>query len=173
MSIKAIVGLGNPGKKFLFNRHNIGFMVVDYLAAQAQAQWHTQENLEHTTITVDDKNIILIKPQTFMNNSGAIVPWLSQKNIKPEDVLVVHDELEFPFGKVSHKCGGSARGHNGLRSLISHMGPEFCRIRCGIDRPERKEEVAQYVLSNFTQDEQDVQKMIEVAAIIIISQAKL
>lgn len=164
MNIRAIVGLGNPGKKFLYNRHNIGFMVVDFLATQANAEWRTQENLAYTTIAINDKSVILIKPQTFMNNSGAIAPWLAQKNIKPQEVLVIHDELDFPFGKVTSKCGGSARGHNGLRSLIAQLGPDFCRIRCGISRPENRDDVAPYVLSNFTQSEHDVQHMVATAA---------
>lgn len=167
MNIKAIIGLGNPGQKFQYNRHNIGFMVVDYLADQALAQWQERENLLYCEISIEDKKIFLVKPQEFMNSSGIVLPWLAKKGIKPVDFLVVHDELELPFGKVASRCGGSARGHNGLRSLIVSAGPDFCRIRCGIGRPETKEEVAQYVLSDFTQDPPAVETMIKTAADLI------
>ncbi len=167
MNIKAIIGLGNPGQRFNYNRHNIGFMVVDYLADQAHGQWQERENLAYCEIMIEDKKILLVKPQSFMNSSAIVVPWLAKKGIKPADFLVVHDELELPFGKVSHRCGGSARGHNGLRSLIASAGPDFCRIRCGIGRPENKEEVAQYVLSDFTEGTPAVETMVKTAADLI------
>lgn len=167
-TIKAVIGLGNPGQKFAYNRHNIGFMVVDHLANQAQAPWQERENLLHTTIEIAGKPILLVKPQTFMNSSGEVIPWIFKKHIKAQELLVVHDELDFPFGKVACKCGGSARGHNGLRSLIEQAGSsDFCRIRCGIGRPETKEEVSSYVLSDFTQDPPAVEAMIIKAATLI------
>jgi PTH1 family peptidyl-tRNA hydrolase len=165
--ILAIIGLGNPGPKFAFTRHNIGFMVVDYLAHQAESSWHERDNLAHTTIQINHQEIVLVKPLMFMNSSGVVIPWLSQKGIKIPELLVIHDELEHPFGKVSYRCGGSARGHNGLRSLIQQAGPDFCRIRCGIGRPERKEDVSAYVLSNFSEPEAEVDAMIAQAAQLI------
>jgi len=169
---KAVIGLGNPGQKFLFNRHNIGFMVVDYLALQFQGTWREQDNILYTTIEIENNKILIVKPQSFMNSSGIAIPWLAKKNIKLAEILVVHDELEHPFGKVSYRCGGSARGHNGLRSLIAQSGPDFCRIRCGIGRPEKKEDVAHYVLSDFTEGSADVELMARKAAEMVVQLVK-
>jgi len=160
---KAIIGLGNPGPKFAYNRHNIGFLVVDALAEKYNGIWKKIDLLEYSPITINEKNIYLIKPQTFMNSSGKIIPWLKKKGIKPEEIVVIHDDLERPFGKVTTKFGGSARGHNGLRSIIEFMGPDFYRVRCGIGRPEKREDVADYVLNNFTEGEHNVEEMIQQA----------
>ncbi len=165
--IKAVIGLGNPGPKFSNHRHNIGFRVLDALAEKHGATWQKKENMELAEITIDGKNILLIKPQTFMNSSGQIIPFLQKKGIKPENILVVHDELEKPFGKLIIKQGGSARGHNGLRSLIATGGPEFYRLRFGIGRPVEKAEVPDYVLSNFDQEATEVDSQIEQAVQMI------
>jgi len=159
--IKVIVGLGNPGSKFTYNRHNIGFLVVDALADKYGGQWKSSELLAYCSVTIEEKKIYLIKPQTFMNSSGKIASWLNKKGIKAENILVVHDDLQRPFGKISIKAGGSAQGHNGVKSLMEQFGPDFYRIRCGIDRPEKKSEVADYVLSNFTEGEHNVEKMVQ------------
>lgn len=164
--IKAIIGLGNPGKQYEYTRHNIGFRVVDALADKHNVSWHSRESMVYTTINVGEKKIILIKPQTFMNNSGNVIGWLTKQGIKPENILVVHDELEKPFGSVSIRFGGSARGHNGLRSIIQACGPDFVRLRCGIARPERKEEVGDYVLQKFSEPAHDVDHMIDQALTI-------
>jgi len=153
MNIKAIIGLGNPGTKFHNNRHNIGFLIVDALAEKHNASWHKKEDRETADVQIDDKKIILIKPQTFMNSSGKIIPSLLKQGIKAENILVVHDELEKPFGKVEIKTGGSHRGHNGLRSIMEFCGADFHRLRFGIGRPENKEDVPDYVLSNFAKNE--------------------
>lgn len=105
-----------------------------------------------------------------MNNSGQVIPFLTKKGIKPENILVVHDELEFPFGKVTYKTGGSARGHNGLRSLIAAMGDAFQRIRIGIDRPTVKEQVPDYVLERFKESPEKLQQVIEKAILLIKEQ---
>ena len=118
MNIKVIIGLGNPGTKYQRTRHNIGFLILDALAEKYNASWHTKDNREVAEIEINGKKIILIKPQTFMNSSGKIIPSLLKQGVKPENILVVHDELEKPFGKVELKIGGSHRGHNGLRSII-------------------------------------------------------
>lgn len=177
-NVKAIIGLGNPGSKYSRNRHNIGFRVVDAIADKFDASWQERDDLQYCDIQImssifsedtesrvnrgievvskDDEiqKLILIKPQTFMNTSGSIIPFLLKKGIKPDEILVVHDELEKPFGKIIVKLGGSARGHNGLRSIIGVIGPEFWRLRFGIGRPERKEDVSNYVLSNFIPEEE-------------------
>ena len=103
IEIKAIIGLGNPGQKYSFNRHNIGFIVVDAIADRFYGSWDTKPNMEIATVIINDKKILLIKPQTFMNLSGKVIPFLQKKGIKAENILVVHDELEMPFGKVRIK----------------------------------------------------------------------
>ena len=161
--IKAIIGLGNPGPKYYFTRHSIGFLVVDALAMDFGAQWQKKDVLELAEINCSGQKIILIKPQTFMNSSGKVIPFLLKKGIKVENIVVIHDELESVFGKVSLKEGGSAKGHNGLRSVISACGPDFLRIRCGISRPDNREDVSKYVLTQFPKDDDVLDRMIEEA----------
>lgn len=163
MDIKAIIGLGNPGAAYRYTRHNIGFRVVDELVEKHGGQWRAKDNVEYAEIQLHDKSVLVIKPQTFMNNSGAVVPALTKKGIKPENIVVIHDELELPFGKVAQKLGGSAKGHNGLKSIIAQIGDQFYRVRCGIGRPEKRDDVSDYVLSNFTEEKSDIEEMISKA----------
>ena len=151
--IKIILGLGNPGSKYHHNRHNIGFLVLDALAEKHGASWQKKADREVADIEINNEKIMLVKPQTFMNNSGKIIPSLLKQGLSANNLLVVHDELEKPFGKVEIKTGGSHRGHNGLRSIMEHCGADFHRLRFGVGRPERKEDVPDYVLSNFRNDE--------------------
>lgn len=161
---KAIIGLGNPGPKFTRNRHNIGFRVVDALAQQYNGSWKSKDHFNESEIDFNGNRVTLIKPTTFMNSSGQVIPYLLKKGIQAEDILVVHDELEIPFGKVQLRKGGSARGHNGLKSIIEKIGPEFYRLRFGISRPDNREEVPDYVLTNFPQDEENkIESIIEQA----------
>ncbi|MBD3231690.1 aminoacyl-tRNA hydrolase [Candidatus Dependentiae bacterium] len=157
--IKTIIGLGNPGRQYYKNRHNIGFRIIDELAQIFSAKWINLKDMNFVKINIDlgvnIHEIFLIKPNTFMNNSGDIVPFLNKKGIKIEEVLVIHDELQKKFGDMSIKFGGSARGHNGLRSIIEKAGSDFWRLRFGIGRPEQKSEVGNYVLSNFSKEEED------------------
>lgn len=153
-SIRAIIGLGNPGQRYYKTRHNIGFRVVDELTGNID--WQKNDLMEYTQIRYEDQSVYLIKPQTFMNSSGKVIPFLTKKGIKPEEILVVHDELEKPFGNLSVRLGGSAKGHNGLRSIIEHIGPNFWRLRFGIGRPEHKEAVGEYVLQPFTVQEEEL-----------------
>lgn len=165
--IKAIIGLGNPGSQYENNRHNIGFRVVDLLAARYGAEWLNREKLEYTQFRIEDQPVILIKPQTFMNSSGQVIPFLQKRGIEPAHILVVHDELEKPFGKLSLRFGGSHRGHNGLRSIIASCGADFWRLRFGIGRPAEKEQVAQYVLSDFRESHEQLSLLVEQAADMI------
>ena len=132
---KVIIGLGNPGPQFVFNRHNIGFLIVDALAAAHGGVWRSKDSMELAQVTINGSKVLLVKPQTYMNQSGAIVPYLRKQGFGPEDALVIHDELEMPFGKLAIRLGGSARGHNGLKSLINQWGEQFGRLRFGIGRP--------------------------------------
>lgn len=164
--IKIIIGLGNPGAKYHYNRHNIGFLVLDALAEKHHASWQKKPDRETAEIEVNGEKIILVKPQTFMNDSGKVVPSLLKQGLTANNLLVVHDELEKAFGKVEFKTGGSHRGHNGLRSIIAVCGTEFHRLRCGIGRPENREDVPDYVLSNFSKNE-NIEPVIEQAVQMI------
>lgn len=161
MTIQAIIGLGNPGPRFIYTRHNIGFRIVDEFAREHSADFKEQQNFEIATVHVHDRQIILLKPQTFMNSSGAVVPFLTKKGIKADNILVVHDELEMPFGKVALKLGGSARGHNGLKSIIAALGTQdFWRLRFGIGRPLNREAVPDYVLEKFKEAPTEIENAI-------------
>ncbi len=164
----AIVGLGNPEAKLAHTRHNVGFQIVDGLAARYGGQWHIRKDLEIAIIEITSQKVHLIKPQTYMNNSGDVVPYFKKEDFKPVDVLVVHDDLELPFGKVSLRVGGSAKGHNGLKSIIDRWGTtEFARLRFGIGRPEDPMHVPQYVLHNF-ENPTEAQLLIEEAIDMIV-----
>lgn len=165
--IKAIIGLGNPGPRFTLTRHNIGFLVVDELAQRYGGQWRHIEKGEASQISIGEKNIWLIKPLTFMNASGEVLPWLQKKGITAEEMLVVHDELELPFGKTAFKDGGSARGHNGMRSIIAHGGEKSKRLRVGVDRPENREDVSDYVLGKFKQPKNELDTFVAQCADLI------
>lgn len=164
--IKIIIGLGNPGPKFHHNRHNIGFLVLDALAEKHNASWQKKADTQIAEIEINGEKITLAKPQTFMNSSGKVIPLFLKQGITANNLLVVHDELEKPFGKVEFKTSGSHRGHNGLRSIIEFCGADFHRLRFGIGRPENKEDVPDYVLSNFSRSE-DIEPLINQAIRII------
>ena len=155
--MKLIVGLGNPGAKYQGNRHNIGFMAVDRIAAdhglgpwKARFQGLVAEGrLEQTRVT-------LLKPQTFMNLSGQSVgEAMRYLKLTPADVIVLHDELDLAPGKARLKQGGGHAGHNGLRSIHQHIGAEYGRVRLGIGHPGHKDRVSPYVLSDFAKAEQE------------------
>jgi len=158
-SCKVIIGLGNPGSRFTHTRHNIGFLYVEYIARSFGAVWKPGPQCEIATIMHGDCQILLVKPQTFMNNSGAVWSFLAKKGIKSDQLIVAHDELEKKIGTFQIRLGGSARGHNGLRSLIAACGEQFWRIRIGIDRPADKSTVADYVLEKFSCEQQQFEEL--------------
>jgi peptidyl-tRNA hydrolase, PTH1 family len=159
--VKAIMGLGNPGQAYYKTRHSIGYRIVDSLADIFGGQWHDRGALKTAEIIINQKPVTLIKSNDYMNDSGNVIPFIVKKGIKPEQLLVVHDELEKPFGSLGFKIDGSHRGHNGLRSIIDRFGPGFARLRIGIGRPENKELVPEYVLQRFMQPEDVVQEVID------------
>jgi peptidyl-tRNA hydrolase, PTH1 family len=165
--IKALIGLGNPGAHYYATRHNIGFRIIDTLAAQEHAGWQPHDNSQLARIELDGHPLLLIKPTTFMNSSGKVISWLHNKGIKPEEILVIHDELELPFGKVSFKQGGSARGHNGVKSIIAAGAEQSHRLRFGIDRPSNREEVPDYVLEKFTENKDLVEEAIKNSVVLL------
>lgn len=160
LGIKAIIGLGNPGDRYYKTRHSIGYRIIDTLVTQCGGQWHDHGTLQTAEFTANDHPLIAIKSNTFMNDSGKVIPYLLKKGIKSEEILVIHDELEKPFGTMSVKVGGSHRGHNGLRSIIGVCGDNFYRLRIGIGRPADKSEVPHYVLAPFDKQETEIQKVI-------------
>lgn len=159
--IKAIIGLGNPGPKFHFTPHNIGFLIVDQLCQDYHGTWQEKKEMHVATVLIDDQKVLLIKPQTFMNLSGNILHQLHKQGIKQENLLVIHDEIDYPFGKVNFKDGGSARGHNGLRSLIEYGGQNFLRLRVGVGRPDERSEVGNFVTNPFQESESEVNDLIQ------------
>lgn len=149
--IKVIVGLGNPGREYEKTRHNAGFTFLDHLVVSAGARWsHAHQfSAEIADIMVGHEKLVLLKPMTFMNKSGiAVGRLLSYYKFKPEEILVVHDELELSEGVVKMKRDGGHAGHNGLRDIIAHIGTrDFFRLRIGIGRPVSGANIADYVLS--------------------------
>ncbi|MDI1477520.1 aminoacyl-tRNA hydrolase [Polyangium sp. y55x31] len=149
-----VVGLGNPGEKYASHRHNVGFMAVEALAARARADAFREKfSGVWARATLGDEPGVLLQPMTYMNESGrSVQPALAFFKIAPKELVVIHDELDLPFGDVRLKFGGGHAGHNGLRSIMSHVGTgDFARVRVGVGRPPPgyRGEVADYVLSPF------------------------
>jgi peptidyl-tRNA hydrolase, PTH1 family len=151
-----IVGLGNPGPKYARNRHNIGFMALDAMARRWNAKpWKSKFQAEITDITVDGERVLLMKPQTFMNESGrAVGEAMRFHKIALADVAVFHDELDLAPARLRVKTGGGNAGHNGLRSITAPCGNDYPRIRMGIGHPGDKDMVHSYVLSDFAKSEE-------------------
>ena len=151
--IKLLVGLGNPGEKYQKTRHNAGFLFLDELAKEKSLTFSRQVRFfgDLTEINIGLEKVFLLKPGTFMNRSGQSVSSLIKYyKIKPEEILVVHDELDFDIGVLKLKSGGGHGGHNGLRDIISSLGvKDFKRLRVGIGRPKPGVQVVDYVLSDF------------------------
>jgi PTH1 family peptidyl-tRNA hydrolase len=169
--IKVIIGLGNPGSKYHKNRHNIGFRILDALADRLHVSWQMADNMERASVRMPGllHELWLVRPQTFMNNSGAVLAWFAKKGVKPDEILVVHDELEKSFGQHAFKFGGSHRGHNGLRSIMGVIGADFWRLRFGIGRPVDKNDVPDYVLTNFSPaEESEVALLVERIVTLVV-----
>jgi len=146
-----LVGLGNPGGSYLFNRHNIGFMAVDAIwHAHRFPAWRKRFQGLAAAGRLDDVPCLLLKPQTYMNESGrSVAAAMRFYKLEPDAVIVFHDELDLAPGKLRAKTGGGVAGHNGLRSLAAHIGPDFRRVRLGIGHPGNSALVHDYVLHNF------------------------
>ena len=153
--MRLFVGLGNPGAKYSHNRHNIGFAVADEIARRhGFAPWRRRFQGESAEGTLDRERVVLLKPATFMNDSGRAVQEAANFfKLSAGEITVFQDELELPTAKVRVKVGGGIAGHNGLRSISSHIGNEYRRVRIGIGHPGIKELVHGYVLSDFAKDE--------------------
>ena len=155
--MQLIVGLGNPGSKYAGNRHNIGFMALDRIAEEhGFSPWKGKFQGAIAEGRLGSQKVMLLKPETFMNNSGQSVGEAMRFfKLAPEDVTVFHDEIDLAPGKVKVKSGGGHAGHNGLRSMHAHIGDSYARVRLGVGHPGRKEAVPGYVLNDFAKAEQD------------------
>ncbi|APX71210.1 aminoacyl-tRNA hydrolase [Companilactobacillus allii] len=154
--MKLIVGLGNPGKKYDRTKHNMGFMTIDKLMEEYdQTQMKKDFEAQYCKFKVDSETVFLVKPLTFMNESGSAVKFLTgYYQIQPSEIMVIQDDLDMPIGKIRLRAKGSAGGHNGIKSIISSMGTkEFKRIKIGIQHPD-KQTVVNWVLTPFTKDEE-------------------
>lgn len=154
--MKLLVGLGNPGARYARTRHNIGFMALDRIAeAHGFSPWRRKHQGEVAEGRLGDVRALLLKPQTFMNLSGQSVGEAARfLKIEPAEIVVFHDEIDLAPGKCRVKHGGGHAGHNGLRSIHQHLGPDYARVRLGVGHPGRKEEVANYVLHDFAKAEE-------------------
>lgn len=149
-----LVGLGNPGREYEKTRHNIGFMVVDELVRRYRAPgWREKFGGE----IAQTQDVVMLKPQEYMNVSGqAVQRTQAFYKLLPKDTIIVHDEIDLPFGKLRVKLGGGHGGHNGLRSIIQLTGDAFLRVRCGVGKPTGgKEQVTGHVLGGFSKAEQN------------------
>ena len=161
--MKVVIGLGNPGKKYEKTRHNIGFIAVDNL----RKKFNISDEREKFQALVSEKNIdgekvIFFKPQTFMNLSGnAVIEIINFYKLDPKkDIIVIYDDMDLPFGDIRIREKGSSGGHNGIKSIISHIGEEFIRIKCGIGAKEK--DAVEHVLGEFNQTEQkNLDKILE------------
>ena len=148
-----VVGLGNPGREYATTRHNVGFMVGDELARRHGGSWRSKFSGEVADVRLDGARLALLKPQTFMNDSGRSAAAAAKfYKVEPEDLLAVHDEVDLDLGRMQARLGGGLAGHNGLRSMASALKtPEFLRLRVGVGRPERgdRRPVSDWVLSPF------------------------
>lgn len=153
--MKAIVGLGNPGREYAGTRHNIGFDVLDEVARRWQVQLRPWKSVADVAV-VSTRGVVLVEPQTYMNLSGDAVNRIAVfHKLEPTDVLVVVDEVHLPLGRLRVRRNGSAGGHNGLKSIIQHMGAEFPRVRVGVGRGNPVSDLADHVLSKFGREERD------------------
>lgn len=161
--MKLIIGLGNPGQGYSNNRHNIGFMCLKHFASEHKIDFDKkQADARVGRGRIEGIDVVLAKPQTYMNLSGKSVNRLMYKyKLKPEDIIIVHDDMDLPLGKVRIRMGGSSGGHNGINSIIAETGTrDFVRVKIGIGRPDKdvndrdyERDIVDYVLSNFSHDE--------------------
>jgi PTH1 family peptidyl-tRNA hydrolase len=159
--MKLIFGLGNPGKEYENTRHNVGFILLDKYAADKGLKWLKQDKFKAETAREGDT--LLVKPQTFMNNSGDCVSLATNfYKAKPEDVLVVHDEVDLEFGRTKKQLGGGSAGHHGVENIVEKLGTDaFWRFRVGIGRPGNTQfDVMDWVLSDFSDQELEIIKNI-------------
>ncbi|MFD2216983.1 MULTISPECIES: aminoacyl-tRNA hydrolase [Metabacillus] len=166
--MKLIVGLGNPGRQYENTRHNVGFKVIDQLSEDLSIPLDRQKyNGIYGIGHISGEKVILLKPLTYMNLSGECIrPLMDFYDMDVEDLVVIYDDLDLPVGKIRLRAKGSAGGHNGIKSMIQHLGTqEFNRVRVGIDRPTNGMKISDYVLGQFTEaDLQGINEAISYSA---------
>ncbi len=164
--IRLIVGLGNPGTQYSRNRHNIGFLVLEEFARRQAATWLKRGNSELAETRGGTNKIWLQKPFTYMNLSGeAVLPFMRFHKLEPSELLVIHDDLDLPFGRLRIRTGGSSGGQNGIKDISAKLGQEnYVRLKIGISRPPPEWSVPNWVLSNFKPEEQTMLEEIIVVA---------
>jgi PTH1 family peptidyl-tRNA hydrolase len=170
-----LVGLGNPGARYAGTRHNIGFMAADLIVRRhGFSPWRKRFQGEAAEGTLDGVKVLALKPQTFMNNSGQSVgEAMNFYKLPADDVVVLYDEIDLAPGKVKVKQGGGTAGHNGIRSIDAHIGPDFWRVRLGVGHPGDKARVHGYVLSDFAKAEEAwLEKLLHAVADAIPLMAK-
>ena len=173
-SLSLVAGLGNPGSEYERTRHNLGFLTVDVLAERLRAG-KLKRSRKHSALVAEardgDDRLVLAKPQTFMNLSGrSIASLMNFYKVPLGDVIVVHDELDLPFGVVRVKLGGGTAGHNGLRSIVPAIGSDFVRVRVGIGRPAGRKDPVDFVLESFSKSEaSEVPAIVDRAADAVLS----
>ncbi len=152
-----IVGLGNPSEKYANTRHNVGFMVLDALANDVGIRaWRSRDSALIAEWR-ETEQVLLVKPQTYMNRSGdAVGPLARWYKISEEDIVVIHDDLDLPCGKLRLREKGGTGGHHGVESVLHHVGANFIRVKIGIGRPQPGREVVDYVLTSFTGEERQL-----------------
>ncbi len=154
--MKAIVGLGNPGPEYSATRHNVGFAVVDEVARRWKVRLKTWKAVADLAV-VAGRDALLVEPRTFMNASGTAVQQVTAfYKVAPHDVLIIVDEVQLELGRVKLKPAGSAGGHNGLRSIIECLGPDFPRMRIGVERGDKRWDLADHVLAPFRSEERPI-----------------
>lgn len=154
--MKIIAGLGNPGSEYAKTKHNVGFMFIDALAdALNVTNWQDKFDAKIGEARIGSEKVLLVKPQTYMNDSGrAVGPLMKFYKLPPEDLIVVHDDMDIPAGTIRIRKKGSAGGHNGIKSILAHVGDEhFARVRIGIGRPLPGWTVVNHVLAPFTDED--------------------
>jgi len=155
--MKLLVGLGNPGSDYAATRHNMGFQAVDEIVRRFSfSDWKKDCKGAIARGEIEGEKVVVLKPHTFMNLSGeAVLAAISFFKIKPTDVIVFHDEMALPVGKVKVKTGGSSAGHNGIKNIDSHIGPDYMRVRIGINQ-DRESDTKDYVLSKPSKEDQKI-----------------
>ena len=171
--MRIVVGLGNPGEKYANTRHNAGFMVIDEILKDYVAGPKYNKKFEAIIYSLD-KNRLLIKPQTFMNISGKTVNRVVNfYKIKPEDLLIVHDDVDLEFSEIKHQFGRGVAGHKGVQSIVDSLGSDqFNRVRIGIGRPKDSTEVEKWVLQGFSEEKSKVEELIKKATEITVNWLK-
>ncbi|MDY6407943.1 MAG: aminoacyl-tRNA hydrolase [Pseudomonadota bacterium] len=158
-----LVGLGNPGTEYARTRHNVGFMAVDEIVHRYSFPVFREKGKGvFSSADIRGQKILILKPSTFMNLSGeAVLGFCSFYKLTPKDIIVFHDDMDLPVGKVKVKRGGSSGGHNGLKSIDTHIGADYLRVRIGVGHPETKENVVNWVLGTFNaEDSHTIQNII-------------